>query len=524
MESPAEIGDLIAGKYRVDKVLGTGGMGVVVAATHVGLNEVRAIKMLRPKLATNPAYTDRFLQEAQAIARLKSEHIARVHDVGIHVRADGQSVPYMVIEYVEGGDFATVLRQRGAPPVEQAVTYVLQITEALAEAHKHNIVHRDIKPANLFLSTSNDGSACVKVIDFGIAKTAANLTQVGVVLGSPRYMSPEQIRESRDVDVRADIWSLGIVLYELLTGQTPFQGGGILEVCERIFEDDPARPSRLRADVPAALDAVVLRCLEKDRERRYPHVAALAEALAPFATEDARTVAQRVARVLGVALPARVPLPAAPAVDPSPSHTDVDPRPVVVLSTPDPRPLGQDTSTDLGPPNGAAAPPAPTLVYAQPGHPRPPSGPRVGSVTETSLGAIGAASPMPVGAVSTLPAGRGRLIAIAAVTGVAVAAVATAIAWPADRTAPPSAASAAAPSDTSSAPAPALASYSAPIHAASSDASSSAPLTASSSPSASAQPSSAPPPRATSAPQRPVGPTTAPPRSPGGLTSSRGRI
>ena len=250
---------------------------------------------MRPKLSGNAQYCERFLYEARAIARLKGEHVAQVHDVGT---MDG--VPYMVIEYVEGLDLATKLKSTGTLAIDEAVLYVLHATDALAEAHKQGVVHRDIKPANLFLTKSNDGSPCVKVIDFGIAKTAAAITQIGVVLGSPRYMPPEQIREAREVDARADIWALGIVLYEMLTGETPFQGNELLEVCESIVNDPAQPPSKLRPDVPPELDAIVLRCLAKDRDARFPNVGALALALKPFAPEDARHLAARVARILGM--------------------------------------------------------------------------------------------------------------------------------------------------------------------------------------------------------------------------------
>jgi serine/threonine-protein kinase len=295
MSLPTGIGELIAGKYRVERLLGAGGMGLVFAATHEALHERRAIKLLQPKGGDRAELCERFLREAQTAARLRSEHVARVHDVGT---LDG-GVPYMVMEYVEGTDLSTFLRRRGPLPVDEAVLYALQACEALAEAHRLGIVHRDIKPANLFVTRSTDGSPSIKVLDFGIAKTASRLTDVGVVLGTPRYMPPEQLRATRDVDARADLWALGIVLYEMLAGRTPFQGT-TSELYEAIFERDPAPPSAHRAGLPDGLDAVVLRCLEKHRERRYPHVAALAEALAPFAGEPARALAARVQRVLGV--------------------------------------------------------------------------------------------------------------------------------------------------------------------------------------------------------------------------------
>jgi serine/threonine-protein kinase len=296
MKLPIGVGELIAGKYRVERILGIGGMGVVVAATHVGLGELRAVKLMLPQVAENAELCARFLREAQAVARLRGEHLARVHDVG--QLEDG--VPYMVIEYVEGKEIAAVLRNRGPLPVEEAALYALQTCEALAEAHRHGIVHRDIKPQNLFLSTGTDGAPSIKVLDFGVAKTADDLTMTGVLLGSPRYMSPEQVRASHTVDARADLWSVGVVLYEMLTGVVPFDAPGQILIFTLIAERAAAAPSSHRPELPAALDAVVLRCLEKDRDHRYPDVAALAAALGPFAAPEARALPARVARVLGV--------------------------------------------------------------------------------------------------------------------------------------------------------------------------------------------------------------------------------
>src|SRR5689334_6553526 len=218
--SPVLPGQMLAGKYRVERILGTGGMGVVVAAKHVELNILVAIKFLLPHVLSNQTAVARFAREARAAVRIKSEHVARVSDVGTLE----SGAPYMVMEYLDGGDLSAWLKERGALPVEQAVEFVLQASEAIAEAHALGIVHRDLKPSNLFVTRRRDGSMTVKVLDVGISKTtsidaaAMDMTATTAVMGSPLYMSPEQLQSSKDVDARSDIWSLGIILYELLAG------------------------------------------------------------------------------------------------------------------------------------------------------------------------------------------------------------------------------------------------------------------------------------------------------------------
>lgn len=297
-------GDIIADKYRVERVLGVGGMGVVLAATHIELGERRAIKLMHASGSDDPEYVTRFLREARALARLRGEHIARVHDVG----RLGEGVPYMVIEYLEGTDLAQVLEARTRLPVQEAVLFLLQVCEALAEAHVAGIVHRDLKPQNLFLTRAPDGSPHVKVIDFGIAKTtatdttqqkgAAAATKTGAWMGSPLYMSPEQIQSARDVDARSDIWALGAILYEFLTGKQVWPGTELMEIFYHVTMTSPAVPSSIVPNLPPGLDAIVIRCLEKDRNRRYASVAALAEALEVFATDEAKSYARRAARIV----------------------------------------------------------------------------------------------------------------------------------------------------------------------------------------------------------------------------------
>jgi serine/threonine-protein kinase len=217
MDARAQIGRVLLGKYRIEHVLGHGGMGMVLGARHLELGELFALKLLLPHALADEDLKHRFAREARAAARLKGEHAARVHDIGR--LEDG--APYMVMEYLEGTDLRALLRARGPLPAAEAVDYMLQACHAIREAHALGIVHRDLKPANLFLARRPDGSACMKVLDFGISKelgsVAGDLTKTGELLGSPLYMSPEQMVRRRDVDGRSDVWALGVVLYELTT-------------------------------------------------------------------------------------------------------------------------------------------------------------------------------------------------------------------------------------------------------------------------------------------------------------------
>ncbi len=281
-QTPVQPGDILAGKYRVEHVLGSGGMGTVVAALHLDLGELRAVKLMHPVHVENAQAVERFLREARATVRLRSEHIPRLYDVG---RLES-GAPYIVMEVLEGSDLRTLLKARGTLPIQEAVMYVLQACEAVAEAHAAGIIHRDLKPANLFLTTRPDGSPCIKVLDFGISKLlepgpGADMTKTLDVLGSIHYMAPEQLRSSRSVDARADIWSLGVILYRLLTGRLPFAGDTpvayILSLREPLHS-----PSAFRSDLPPALAAVVMRCLEKDPEKRMGSVKALMSDLVPY--------------------------------------------------------------------------------------------------------------------------------------------------------------------------------------------------------------------------------------------------
>jgi serine/threonine protein kinase len=289
-ESRVREGDVLAGKYRVEKVLGSGGMGVVVAARHVQLDVLVALKFMADEAFEDPDLVARFLREARAAARLRSEHIARVTDVGTLE----SGAPYQVMEYLEGSDLAALLSREGPQPLASAVEYIVQACEALDEAHGAGIVHRDIKPSNLFLTKRRNGTPCIKVLDFGISKadrlssSSAKLhgTHSRAVLGSPFYMSPEQMRAARQVDARADIWALGATLYELLTGHVPFEADSLFDLALRVAQSDPRPLRELRPEVPWALEQVVFRCLEKDRDDRFTGASVLASALAPFAVRS----------------------------------------------------------------------------------------------------------------------------------------------------------------------------------------------------------------------------------------------
>ncbi len=275
-------GAVVGGKYLVERVLGRGGMGIVVAAQHLQLREPVALKFLHGEMAKKEAIVKRFTREAQAAARIKSEHVARVFDVGVH-----EGAPFIVMELLAGSDLHKLSAVRGPLPWSEAALYIAQACEAVAEAHLYGIIHRDIKPANLFLTRRADGSPLVKVLDFGISKMLGevdeNLTATTDVLGSPLYMSPEQIESPRDVDGRTDVWALGAILYKLITGRAAFAAAPAASSHAKIVKDPPPPLRQQRPHVPPQLEALVLRCLDKDIKTRLQSAAELGRALAPFA-------------------------------------------------------------------------------------------------------------------------------------------------------------------------------------------------------------------------------------------------
>ncbi len=322
-ESYVTPGTILLGKYKIEKLLGMGAMGVVVLATHLDLKQRVAMKFMLPGKTANPERHERFLREAQIASRLTTVHVARVIDVG--TMPDG-GAPYMVMEYLQGSDLAAVITERGQLPILEAAGYLLQVCEAVGEAHAAGIVHRDLKPANLFLTKTVDGQPCVKVLDFGVSKltdAGLQLTQDATTLGSPLYMPPEQMSNSKDVDARADIWSLGVILYELIAGLTPFHAEQLPQLCTRVFTGAPTPLGQFRSDAPPGLEAVLLRCFEKKREQRWRNVAELAAALVPFAPARAVVHAERVAAILGMNEgPSRRTelLPSAPVLEVPPSR------------------------------------------------------------------------------------------------------------------------------------------------------------------------------------------------------------
>jgi eukaryotic-like serine/threonine-protein kinase len=307
-------GEVLAGKYQVERVLGAGGMGVVVAAHHIQLDEKVALKFLLPEALGNSEALARFEREARAAVKIKSEHVARVIDVG----KLENGAPYMVMEYLEGGDLSGMLEKMGKLPPEQAVDFVIQACDAIAEAHSLGIVHRDLKPSNLFCIRRRDGALAIKVLDFGISKLTAAIggpgsgsrdmamTKTTAVVGSPVYMSPEQMQSSKSVDHRTDIWSLGVILYELLTGRLPFNGDTVTELAIRIATEPAPSMATIPPGLPPGLEPVVQRCLEKARERRPQSIAELVDALAPFGTARCRPTVERIHGLLGTAIGATV--------------------------------------------------------------------------------------------------------------------------------------------------------------------------------------------------------------------------
>jgi serine/threonine-protein kinase len=300
--NPTFPGTVLAGKYRVERILGQGGMGVVVEARHIALDERVALKFLLPEYAKVNEAAARFLREARNAVKIKSEHVARVSDVGTLE----SGAPYMVMEYLEGRDLSGVLEKTGVLSILDACDYIIQGCEAIAEAHSYGIVHRDLKPANLFLSKRPDGTGIVKVLDFGISKSSGgvdNLTKTTAAMGSALYMSPEQMQQTRSVDHRTDIYALGISLYELLAGKQPFYADTLPQLCAEILTGIPTPIRTLRPDVPEALAVVMARAYARDRGQRFQSIAEFVIALAPYAPARAQQTVERVARIGGFHVP-----------------------------------------------------------------------------------------------------------------------------------------------------------------------------------------------------------------------------
>jgi serine/threonine-protein kinase len=305
-------GTIVARKYRVERTIGRGGMGVVVEATHEGLGTRVAIKLLLPEFMGYTEAAERFTREARAVARLSSQHVARVIDVG----SLDSGEPYMVMEYLDGEDLACRARERGPFAIDEAVDYIVQACDALAEAHARGIVHRDMKPANLFLTKQADGTPLVKLLDFGVSKilgegtSEVSLTRTTMILGSALYMSPEQMRSSKAVDHRTDIYALGACLFEMLCGKPPYSADSFPELCARIYTSPPAPLRELRPEVPEGLVRVLEKSLEREPADRQQSVAELVQALAPYARPDTRAAIGSILRQHAPSLELPPPAPA----------------------------------------------------------------------------------------------------------------------------------------------------------------------------------------------------------------------
>jgi len=295
-----EPGSILLDRYRAETVLGIGGMGIVVSATHLQLGTHVAIKFLLPKFATSTEAAQRFVREAKAASRIPSEHIARVLDTGTSPKLG----PFIVMEYIEGGDLSRHLKNGHVFQVPEVIDYMVQACEALAHAHAAGIVHRDVKPANLFLGTRADGLPIVKVLDFGISKVAEdsgdmNMTKTTAILGSGYYMSPEQMRSSKNVDHRTDIYGLGITFYELLTRTVPFMAETFADLAIKVAVDPPDPIARHRNDVPPGLADAIAKAYAKKPDERYQNVGEMVLALAPWAAVETLPMIESIQRLTG---------------------------------------------------------------------------------------------------------------------------------------------------------------------------------------------------------------------------------
>lgn len=327
-----EPGETIAGKYEVVRLLGRGGMGIVVEALHRKLDQRFAIKLLLPEALSRQDAVARFEREARASARLRSPYAVRVHDVDNDAARGG--LPFIVMEYLEGHDLAKELRERGTLPVPEAVDIALQVCLAMSEAHARGIVHRDLKPGNLFL-TRQDGRRVVKVMDFGISKLVldpaeADLTTTETALGTPNYMAPEQVVSSKTTDYRVDIWAIGVILYRVLTGTFPFSGDGPTGLAVAIATQRPTPILERKADLPPALADAIMTALSRDRERRPADAFAFAKMLEPFGTGQVQLVPVPPS-VPSLAMPVpQTPRESTPSSDPDAGATVVTGPPVAV--------------------------------------------------------------------------------------------------------------------------------------------------------------------------------------------------
>ncbi len=387
-------GTVLLGKYRVDSLIGAGGMGYVLKAHHMELDLPVAIKCLLPELLDREDQVQRFLREARACSKLRGAHIARVMDVG----RLPDSAPIIVMEYLEGADLSAIVKTHGAQDVDMAADLMLQACEGLAEAHGAGIIHRDVKSSNFFIIQESNQPPLLKVLDFGIATAPtgkSDLTGEQTVMGTPDYMAPEQMRSTKDVDQRSDIWSLGVVLYELLEGVRPFRADSYASLCFAVGVD---QPPAMRQPVPEALQQIVLRCLAKSLDQRYQSVAELAWELIPFASDPAlaRGSAERCSRYLSAGVPISSPGSNSGAVEARGSMA------VIALA---PRTPSSPPSSANVPPQQLQPPSAsPTVNLTPPHRHKSPSRPSTPSAERVEL-------PPVLDAVPQLqPSGRGMLV------------------------------------------------------------------------------------------------------------------
>ena len=390
----------IGGRYVVDRLIGVGGMGLVVAARYPELEQDVAIKFMLPQYAANTVLSARFLREARLAARVKSPHFVRVFDMG---RIDA-GVPYIVMELLSGRNLGDELEARGALPPTEVVDWVLQAAAGIAELHALGIVHRDLKPSNLFLAEAA-GSHVLKVLDFGVSKDraegAAALTSTGHMIGTPHYMSPEQVKESKTTDTRTDVWALGVILHELLTATLPFgaRGDAPGEVFGLVLHTEPRKVRSVRPEIPEELEQIVLTCLRRDASERYADVGELAEALRPFAPPAA---VPRIAAIKKTLATPRATADTAAAAPSDDVETSRAPKLASPLAAQEPR---------------ARKPVAETLRVDQLAPPRDES--LAGQSTSARSPEPGTPAPAP----EQRKTGRGAWIALAAAAGLAVVAL-----------------------------------------------------------------------------------------------------
>ncbi|QJS99364.1 serine/threonine protein kinase [Streptomyces asoensis] len=345
---------VLADRYELVEAVGRGGMGEVWRATDRELGRTVAVKVLPPELTRHEEFRVRFRREARTVASLNHRNVAVLHDVGEDT-TDGETTPFLVMEFIEGRTLTAALAE-GAFTVVRALAVARDIADALAHSHAQGLIHRDIKPSNVMLTSEG----AIKVLDFGIAKvvaeTTTRLTATGMTVGTPAYLSPEQLTGG-PVDGRSDQYSTGCLLYELLTGRPPFLGDSPFAVMHQHISQEPVAPSRLRPQIPAAVDDLVLRTLAKDREQRLGSAAELRDALAATRTAVSAPAAAPQPRTAAPAPGA----PPAPTVPPARTKADTKAGPGHTALA------QQETRTALTPPRPAVPPPGGPVDSAVPG-------------------------------------------------------------------------------------------------------------------------------------------------------------